>query len=565
MSSKPNNSKYLVYFDNNIGYARSLINIFDEYFKPTIEVSCYDFSNRGWNNNKNVKPTYELQYDLETKHFIQKFTSDYINECMNNNKYLIDSLEELLLIKLTNFSEEEIVHINATYDQENNHMLGLKTTIIDFDEYLILQNRLYNEILGGPIILPISVIKYYDLEQNLKNILWFMMENLCEIDLFNRIAYEPMSMHRDFWDEDEETPWFYKSINVKSDTFSNKLTKTGRNKGCKLLVKFKYKDSRNSIKVLPGELILYSVEDLDWPNKKEDHSCDGITLNQQNKEEFNENSRECFKMILKKGVGCGNFEFNSEIRPEEFCSGDLVNIYYKIGTDEFDIEYLDNDFDIKELLMVYVCENNNNGSLNSRAKNNYQYYKHHSEIDYNSNNLNIDPLKMNLAFLNKKSSIIDYNYTYIDDDDKKKELVETYKKCLHLKGENWNNEYIYIESLIELYYINFTKYTNMIQFIKNVEKLHDINLQIKILTYLKSYYSLLKRCIKGRSKYDEEFDKTKFKLVNKEFKYFKNMYDEFFSKHALIIQRNYKLSRYNPSYKICNKYIDKNYSLLASS
>ena len=43
------------------------------------------------------------------------------------------------------------------------------------------------------------------------------------------------------------------------------------------------------------------------------------------------------------------------------------------------------------------------------------------------------------------------------------------------------------------------------------------------------------------------------------------MYDEFFSKHALIIQRNYKLSRYNPSYKICNKYIDKNYSLLASS
>ena len=87
MSSKPNNSKYLVYFDNNIGYARALINVFAEYFKPNVEVSCYDFSDRGWTD---VKPTYELQYNLETKHFIQKFTSDYINECMNNNKYLID-------------------------------------------------------------------------------------------------------------------------------------------------------------------------------------------------------------------------------------------------------------------------------------------------------------------------------------------------------------------------------------------------------------------------------------------------------------------------------------------
>ena len=105
----------------------------------------------------------------------------------------------------------------------------------------------------------------------------------------------------------------------------------------------------------------------------------------------------------------------------------------------------------------------------------------------------------------------------------------------------------------------------MIQFIKKIENLYDKNLKIKILRYLKSYYSLLKRCTKGKSEHDEEFDKTKFKLVNKEFKYFKNMYDEFFTKHALIIQKNYRISRYNPSYKICRKYIDRNYSLVESS
>lgn len=558
MSSKPNNSKYLVYFDNNIGYARALINVFDEYFKPNFEVSCYN-RREGWTT---AKPIYELQYNLETKHFIQKFTSDYINECMDNNKYLIDSLEELLLIKLTNYSEEEIVHINATYDQEYNDMRGLKTTIIDFDDYLIIQNLLFNEILGGPILLPTRVIKYYDLEQNLKNILWFMMEHLCKIDSLNRLAYEPMSMHRDFWDEPDEIPWFYKSINVKRYIFSEKLTKNDRIKGCKLLVKFKYRDSHNRIKALPGELILDSVEKLDWPNKKEDHSSDGITLNQQNKEQFNENSREYFKMVLKKGAGCGNFEFNSEIRPREFCRSDLVNIMYKIGSDEFDIEYLDNDFDIKELLMIYVCENNIS-SLNSDGWyadhiNNYQYYKHHSEIDYNSNNLNIDPIKMNLAYLNKKSSIKDYNYNYLNDDERK-ELVETYKKYLHLKGENWNKEYIYIKSLIKLYYINFNEDTNMIQFIKNIEKLHDINLKIKVLRYLKSYYSLLKRSIKGMSEYDKKFNKKKFKLLNKEFIYFKNIYNKYYLKYALIIQRNYRISRYNPKYKLCNKYIDKNY------
>ena len=59
-------------------------------------------------------------------------------------------------------------------------------------------------------------------------------------------------------------------------------------------------------------------------------------------------------------------------------------------------------------------------------------------------------------------------------------------------------------------------------------------------------------------------DRKELNLLNKEFKYFKKIYDMFFGKYAYIIQKNFRISRYNLRYKLCQKYIEKNYMLIKS-